>query len=72
MTDRLEPGAILLIDYGRHRRNVLPRSQNVTLQTYQAPRTAPARRAGETDITADVDFTALMDLHPTSRLVRQG
>jgi len=70
---RLEAGAILLIDYGDTAENLLPRRQDGTLRTYQAHHLGPhpLDQPGETDITADVDFTALMDLHPNARLVRQ-
>lgn len=70
---RLETGAILLIDYGDTAENLLPRRQDGTLRTYQAHHLGPhpLDDAGKTDITADVNFTALMDLHPSARLVRQ-
>ncbi len=71
--DRLEAGAILLIDYGDTAENLLPRRQDGTLRTYQAHHLGPhpLDQPGQTDITADVNFTALMDLHSGARLVRQ-
>lgn len=70
---RLEAGAILLIDYGDTAENLLPRRQDGTLRTYQAHHLGPhpLDEPGKTDITADINFTALMDLHPGARLVRQ-
>lgn len=71
--DRLEAGSILLIDYGDTAENLLPRRRDGTLRTYQAHHLGPhpLDQPGETDITADVNFTALMDLHPSVRLSRQ-
>ncbi len=70
---RLEAGSLLLIDYGDTAENLLPRRQDGTLRTYQAHHLGPhpLDQPGETDITADVNFTALMDLHPSAKLVRQ-
>ena len=70
---RLEAGALLLIDYGDTAENLLPRRQDGTLRTYRAHHLGPhpLDEPGETDITADVNFTALVDLHPTATLVRQ-
>ncbi|MFP3883421.1 MAG: class I SAM-dependent methyltransferase [Actinomycetota bacterium] len=71
--DRLETGAILIIDYGDTAENLLPRRQDGTLRTYRAHHLGPhpLDEPGKTDITADVNFTALMDLHPSARLARQ-
>ncbi len=70
---RLESGALLLIDYGDTAENLLPRRKDGTLRTYRAHHLGPhpLDEPGETDITADVNFTALLDLHPTANLVRQ-
>ncbi len=70
---RLEMGAILLIDYGETADNLLHRRGDGTLRTYRAHHLGPhpLDEPGQTDITSDVDFTALMDLHPESTLRRQ-
>jgi SAM-dependent MidA family methyltransferase len=70
---RLEAGALLLIDYGDTAENLLPRRQDGTLRTYRAHHLGPhpLDEPGETDITADVNFTALLDLHQSANLVRQ-
>ena len=59
--DRLNGGAILLIDYGDTAENLLPRRSDGTLRTYRAHHLGPhpLDEPGETDITADVNFTAL-------------
>ena len=71
--DRLEAGAILVIDYGDTAENLLPRRQDGTLRTYRAHHLGPhpLDEPGQTDITADVNFTALLDLHPNATLHRQ-
>jgi SAM-dependent MidA family methyltransferase len=70
---RLEAGSLLVIDYGDTAENLLPRRQDGTLRTYRAHHLGPhpLEEPGETDITADVNFTALLDLHPTAALHRQ-
>jgi SAM-dependent MidA family methyltransferase len=70
---RLEIGAIVLIDYGDTAENLLPRRGDGTLRTYRSHHLGPhpLDEPGETDITSDVNFTALMDLHPSARLMRQ-
>lgn len=70
---RIQAGSLLLIDYGDTAENLLSRRQDGTLRTYQSHHLGPhpLDQPGETDITADVNFTALMDLHPSARLVRQ-
>jgi SAM-dependent MidA family methyltransferase len=70
---RMEAGAVVLIDYGDTAENLLPRRQDGTLRTYRAHHLGPhpLDEPGETDITADVNFTALVDLHPGARLWRQ-
>jgi SAM-dependent MidA family methyltransferase len=59
---RLEAGSVVLIDYGDTAENLLPRRQDGTLRTYRAHHLGPhpLDEPGETDITADVNFTALM------------
>jgi len=72
--DSLEAGSILIIDYGDTAENLIPRRQDGTLRTYRAHHLGPhpLDEPGETDITADVNFTALMEtaVHDT-RVVRQ-
>lgn len=70
---RLEIGSLLLIDYGDTAENLLSRRKDGTLRTYRAHHLGPhpLDEPGETDITADVNFSALLDLHPTARLLRQ-
>lgn len=71
--ERLEAGSLLLIDYGDTADGLLPRRKDGTLRTYRAHHLGPhpLDEPGDTDITADVNFTALMDLHPSATLVRQ-
>jgi SAM-dependent MidA family methyltransferase len=70
---RLEMGALLLIDYGDTAENLLPRRGDGTLRTYRSHHLGPhpLDEPGETDITSDVNFTALIDLHPSASLSRQ-
>jgi SAM-dependent MidA family methyltransferase len=58
---RLEAGSLLLFDYGDTSENLLPRRQDGTLRTYRAHHLGPhpLDEPGLTDITADVNFTAL-------------
>jgi SAM-dependent MidA family methyltransferase len=58
---RLEAGSLLLFDYGDTAENLLPRRQDGTLRTYRAHHMGPhpLDEPGRTDITADVNFTAL-------------
>ncbi|HEU4916707.1 MAG TPA: SAM-dependent methyltransferase [Acidimicrobiia bacterium] len=58
---RLEAGSLILFDYGDTAENLLPRRQDGTLRTYRAHHLGPhpLDEPGETDITADVNFTAL-------------
>jgi SAM-dependent MidA family methyltransferase len=69
----LEAGTLLLIDYGDTADNLLSRRQDGTLRTYRSHHLGPhpLDEPGETDITADVNFTSLLDLHPSARLHRQ-
>jgi SAM-dependent MidA family methyltransferase len=59
---RLEEGSVVIIDYGETAENLLPRRQDGTLRTYRAHHLGPhpLDEPGETDITADVNFTALV------------
>jgi SAM-dependent MidA family methyltransferase len=59
---RLEAGAVLVVDYGDTAENLIPRRQDGTLRTYRAHHLGPhpLDEPGETDITADVNFTALV------------
>lgn len=70
---RLETGAILVIDYGETADNLLHRRGDGTLRTYRAHHLGPhpLDEPGQTDITSDVNFTALIDLYPESTLRRQ-
>ncbi|HEX6147280.1 MAG TPA: SAM-dependent methyltransferase, partial [Acidimicrobiia bacterium] len=59
---RLEAGSVLIFDYGDLADNLLPRRQDGTLRTYRAHHLGPhpLDEPGQTDITADVNFTALI------------
>ena len=59
---RMDEGSVVLIDYGDTAENLLPRRQDGTLRTYRAHHLGPhpLDEPGETDITADVNFTALV------------
>jgi len=65
---RVEAGSVVLIDYGDTAENLLPRRQDGTLRTYRAHHLGPhpLDEPGETDITADVNFTALMTTAETA------
>lgn len=58
----LRSGSLVVIDYGDTAENLLPRRQDGTLRTYRAHHLGPhpLDEPGETDITADVNFTALV------------
>jgi SAM-dependent MidA family methyltransferase len=70
---RLEAGAMLLFDYGDTAEGLANRRTDGTLRTYRAHHLGPhpLDEPGATDITADVDFSALLDLHASARLHRQ-
>lgn len=57
----LEAGALVVIDYGDTTENLAPRRRDGTLRTYRAHHLGPhpLDEPGATDITADVNFTAL-------------
>ncbi len=61
---RIEEGSVLVFDYGDTAENLLPRRQDGTLRTYRAHHLGPhpLDEPGETDITADVNFTALVGI----------
>ncbi|MEX1037590.1 MAG: SAM-dependent methyltransferase [Acidimicrobiia bacterium] len=80
MTDalaRLEAGSIVIIDYGDTSEGLLPRRGDGTLRTYRAHHLGPhpLDEPGGTDITADVNFSALQAVAESAgaatRLVRQ-
>ncbi len=60
--ESLQSGSLVIIDYGDTADNLLPRRQDGTLRTYRAHHLGPhpLDEPGETDITADVNFTALI------------
>lgn len=60
----LSAGAVILIDYGDTSENLAPRRRDGTLRTYRAHHLGPhpLDEPGATDITADVNFSALMDV----------
>ena len=59
---RLDAGSVIVFDYGDTAENLIPRRQDGTLRTYRAHHLGPhpLDEPGETDITADVNFTALL------------
>ena len=69
----LHEGALLVIDYGDTAENLTSRRASGTLRTYRKHHLGPdpLDEPGETDITADVNFTALLDLGLPTRLMRQ-
>ena len=60
--DRLDAGSVVIIDYGDTAENLIPRRRDGTLRTYRAHHLGPhpLDEPGATDITADVNFTALI------------
>lgn len=59
---RIESGAVVVIDYGDTAENLVPRRADGTLRTYRAHHLGPHPfdAPGDCDITADVNFTALV------------
>ena len=59
--DRLGAGSLLLVDYGDTAENLVPRRRDGTLRTYRSHHLGPdpLDEPGATDITADVNFTAI-------------
>jgi SAM-dependent MidA family methyltransferase len=70
-------GALVLIDYGDLTENLATRREEGTLRTYRAHHLGPhpLDEPGETDITADVNFTAMLTVAEAAgadiELVRQ-
>ena len=62
--DRLVAGSILMIDYGDTAEGLLPRRRDGTLRTYRSHHLGPhpLDEPGSTDLTADVNFSALMEI----------
>jgi SAM-dependent MidA family methyltransferase len=60
--DRLDHGALVVIDYGGTAEELEPRRTQGTLRTYQRHHLGPhpLLEPGATDVTADVNYTALM------------
>jgi SAM-dependent MidA family methyltransferase len=60
--ERLVAGSVVLIDYGDLAENLAPRRRDGTLRTYRSHHLGPHPfdEPGATDITADVNFSALM------------
>lgn len=73
VVSRMTEGAVLVIDYGETAENLLGRRQDGTLRTYRAHHLGPhpLDEPGETDITADVNFSALLDISSDVTLHRQ-
>lgn len=61
---KLDSGAVLLVDYGDTAENLEPRRTEGTLRTYRAHHLGPhpLDEPGDTDITVDVNFTALQTI----------
>lgn len=61
VVERLEAGSVVIIDYGDTAEGLVPRRADGTLRTYRAHHLGPhpLDEPGETDITADVNFSAL-------------
>ena len=61
---RLDQGCLVVIDYGDTAENLAPRRRDGTLRTYRSHHLGPhpLDEPGATDITADVNFTALVDV----------
>lgn len=73
VVSRIAEGALLVVDYGDNAENLLSRRRDGTLRTYRSHHLGPhpLDEPGATDITADVNFTALMDISERSALHRQ-
>lgn len=59
--DHVGAGTVVCIDYGDETENLAPRRQDGTLRTYRSHHLGPhpLEEPGETDITVDVNFTAM-------------
>ena len=64
----LEAGSVVLFDYGDTTENLLPRRRDGTLRTYRSHHLGPhpLDEPGATDITADVNFTAIQHAAETA------
>jgi len=64
VVEMVSGGAVVVVDYGDVAENLLPRRQDGTLRTYRAHHLGPhpLDEPGATDITADVNFTALAEV----------
>ncbi len=64
LAERMVAGSILVIDYGDTAAGLIPRRKDGTLRTYRNHHLGPHPLAepGMTDLTADVNFTALADV----------
>lgn len=77
MIGRLVSGSILVIDYGDTDEGLSPRRREGTLRTYRSHHLGPypLDEPGETDMTADVNFSALLGIAQGSgmecKLLRQ-
>lgn len=77
MLHRLDRGALVIIDYGGTAEELEPRRSTGTLRTYRAHHLGPDPlvEPGATDITVDVNFTALLAIAEAAgaavELVRQ-
>ena len=62
MLGKIDRGSVVVIDYGDTTEGLLPRRRDGTLRTYRAHHLGPhpLDEPGATDITADVNFTALI------------
>lgn len=63
---RLDAGALVIIDYGETAKGLEHRRVDGTIRTYRAHHLGPQPllQPGETDITVDVNFSALMAVAP--------
>ncbi len=61
--ERLEVGALVILDYGNTAEGLAHRRVEGTVRTYRAHHLGPdpLSEPGQTDITADVNFTAVME-----------
>lgn len=68
---RISAGSLLLIDYGDTAEDLAPRRRDGTLRTYRSHHLGPhpLDEPGATDITADVNFTALVAAAETAGAV---
>jgi SAM-dependent MidA family methyltransferase len=67
----LQAGSVVLFDYGDTKENLVPRRQDGTLRTYRSHHLGPhpLDEPGVTDITADVNFSALEAAVPPGAVV---